>query len=293
MRVEHTSVFYTIDPANIYYPNNDSYNYFEFYPNVRLTFKINDNNRISVFYNRRVDRPGEPELRIFPKYDDPELLKVGNPYLRPQFTQTFELAYKRLWETGSVFISGYHRIIDGHFLRIYAIDSTSQDYNIINKIYQNVGKATNSGIEVVFTQEIGNFWKINGSFNWYKNIIDSYYGTLLFPYERPFYIPRTEDNTWDIKINNQFDLSEQLQFQLTYIYYAPKNIPQGKQYTRSSLDVGLKKSLFKQKGELQFSFIDILNKFGVKQDIQGEGFTALYENYFETQVVRLGLTYKF
>ncbi len=64
----------------------------------------------------------------------------------------------------------------------------------------------------------------------------------------PSSIPRTEDNTWDIKINNQFDLSEQLQFQLTYIYYAPKNIPQGKQYARSSLDVGLKKILFKTKG---------------------------------------------
>jgi len=40
-------------------------------------------------------------------------------------------------------------------------------------------------------------------------------------------------------------------------------------------------------------FLSIKFKFGVKQDIQGEGFTALYENYFETQVVRLGLTYKF
>ena len=96
-----------------------------------------------------------------------------------------------------------------------------------------------------------------------------------------------------VDYKHQFDLLELLQLQLTYIYYAPKNIPQGKQYARSSLDVGLKKFLFKQKGELQLSFIDILNKFGVKQDVQGEGFTALYENYSETQVVRLGLTYKF
>ncbi len=181
LRIEQTNVFYNLPEENIYYEENDSYSYFKVYPNIRLTYKINDKNNISVFYNNRIDRPGEPELRIFPKYDDPELLKVGNPYLRPQFTSTFELAYKHNWNTGFVYISGYHRIIDGHFLRIYAIDSTSQDYNIINKIYQNVGKATNSGIEVVFTQEIGNFWKINGSFNWYKNIIDSYYGTLLFP----------------------------------------------------------------------------------------------------------------
>ncbi len=54
----------------------------------------NENNSLSLYFNRRIDRPGEPELRVFPKYDDPELLKVGNPYLRPQFTNTYELSYK-------------------------------------------------------------------------------------------------------------------------------------------------------------------------------------------------------
>ncbi|MDP5171999.1 MAG: outer membrane beta-barrel protein, partial [Bacteroidia bacterium] len=103
MRAEQTNVFYTLDPANIYYKNNDAYDYFQLYPNVRFTFKLNEKNGFSVFYNRRVDRPGEAELRVFPKYDDPELLKVGNPYLRPQFTQTSEIAYRRSWTSGSIF----------------------------------------------------------------------------------------------------------------------------------------------------------------------------------------------
>ncbi len=293
LRIEQTNVFYDLPEENIYYDQNDAYSYFRVFPNIRLTYKINENNNLSVFYNNRIDRPGEPELRIFPKYDDPELLKVGNPYLRPQFTQTFELAYKYMWNTGSVYFSGYHRIIDDHFLRIYAIDSTSQYYDIINKIYQNVGKATNSGFEVLITQTVGNFWKINGSFNWYRNIIDSFEGMLLFPYERPFQIKRSEDNTWDLKVNNQFDVSDQLQFQIAYIYYAPRNIPQGTQFSRTSLDLGVKQTLFKGKGELQFTFTDILNTFGIKQEIQDTEFIAIYENYFETQVIRLGLNYKF
>ena len=90
LRAEHTDVFYNLAPENIYYDENDSYRYFRLFPNMRFTFKLDDHHRISLFYNHRVDRPGEPELRVFPKYDDPELLKVGNPYLRPQFTQTFE-----------------------------------------------------------------------------------------------------------------------------------------------------------------------------------------------------------
>lgn len=293
LRAENTAVFYTIDPANIYYPNNDSYNYFELYPNIRLTFKIDESDRISAFYNRRVDRPGEPELRIFPKYDDPELMKVGNPYLRPQFTQTFELAYKRLWKSGSVFLSGYHRMIEDAFQRIYSIDASNPDYSIINKIYQNTGSARNTGVEIVFSQKLDDFWKLSGSFNGYNNEIDAYSGILYFPYERPFTIDASSDITWDAKLNNNFNLKNDWEIQLTGVYYAPKNIPQGKQLARSSVDLGIKKAILQGNGEITFSLSDIFNNFGIRQEFDGDGFTALYENYYETQVARIGFKYRF
>lgn len=294
LRAENVSVFYTIDADNIYYPNkNDSYNYFELYPNVRLTFKINEKNRVSAFYNRRVDRPGEPELRIFPKYDDPEMLKVGNPYLRPQFTQTFELAYKRFWESGSVFLSGYHRMIEDAYQRIYSIDDSNPDYSIINKIYANTGTSTNTGVELIFSQQVIKAWKLSGSFNGYNNVIDAYTGILYFPYERTFSIETTSDKTWDFKLNNQIDFPKGFQVQLTGVYYAAKNIPQGRQLSRSSVDFGIKKGILKGKGELTFSFSDIFNNFGIRQEYYGDDFTAVYENYYETQVARLGFKYKF
>ncbi len=294
LRAEHTSVFYTIAPENIYYPKKkDSYNYFKLFPNVRLTLKLNEMNGISAFYNHRVDRPGEPELRIFPKYDDPELLKVGNPYLRPQFTQTFELSYKLRWESGSVFLSGYHRMIEDAFQRIYSIDDSNPNYSIVNKIYQNTGSGRNTGLELIFSQQIFDVWKISGNMNWYNNVIDAFQGVLYFPYERPFSIDAAEDKTWDMKINNQVDLESGWHFQLTGIYYAPKYIPQGKQLARSSIDLGVKKGILKGKGEITFSFSDIFNHFGIRQEINGDGFHAFYENYYETQVARLGFKYKF
>ena len=82
-----------------------------------------------------MDRPGEPNLRIFPKYDDPELLKVGNPYVRPQFTQTYEAAYKRIWETGSVFLSTYYRQLDAPFLRIFSIDNSNPSLLLLSIKY--------------------------------------------------------------------------------------------------------------------------------------------------------------
>jgi outer membrane receptor protein involved in Fe transport len=292
LRAEQTKVFYDLSP-NSYYPRNDSYNYFNLYPNTRLSYKINQNNSLSVSFNKRVDRPGEPELRVFPKYDDPELLKVGNPYLRPQFTTTYELAYKLRWQSGSLSMAGYNRSIEDPYTRVYSIDTTNTTYNIVNKIYSNVGSATNTGVEFILNQSITKWWKLTGSINWYNNTIHSFSGKLLFPYERAFTIARTTDKSADLKLNNQFTLWKQTQVQLTALYYTPKNIPQGKQMARSSIDLGIKKIVFGGKGELTCSFSDIFNKFGIRQEIKGNGFTAVYENYYETQILSFSFKYKF
>jgi hypothetical protein len=69
----------------------------------RTTFGTSD--RIAVYYNNRVDRPSD-ELRIFPKYDDPEILKVGN-LPAPAVHGRYELAYERLWERGNAIVSLY------------------------------------------------------------------------------------------------------------------------------------------------------------------------------------------
>ena len=293
LRVERTNVFYDIAPENIYYPENDAYNYFKLYPNIRVTLKINPSNNFSIFYNKRVDRPGEPNLRIFPKYDDPELLKVGSPYIRPQFTESVELAYKLIWETGSFYFATYYRDLKDPFLRIYSIDNSNARYNIINKIYQNVGGGSNLGIELLMSEKIGKHWNITGGLNWYNNTIESFSGTLYFPFERPFFVEKTSDQTWDVKLNNQISLPGKTQLQLTAIYMAPKNTPQGTLLARSSIDIGVKKSIFNNRGEFIFAFTDILNDFGIREEISGVDFNALYENYFETQIVTVGLKYKF
>ncbi|WP_031428288.1 outer membrane beta-barrel family protein [Flavimarina sp. Hel_I_48] len=293
LRAEEVSVSYTLDPQNIYYDSNDSYDYFELYPSMRFTYKLNTKNRISLFYNRRVDRPGEPELRIFPKYDDPELLKVGNPYLRPQFTNSIEVAHRYSWSSGSLFSAFYTRYIDGAFQRIFSIDDSNPQYDIVNRIYQNTGKSSNTGIEILFSQDIAEYWQLTSSANIYSNGIDAFEGTLLFPYERTFFINKSTATAGDFKISNTLQLPWDLEAQLTGIWFSKRNIPQGEELARSSVDFGLKKSVFGQKGEVFLSGTDILNRFGLRQRLNGEGFTARYNNYYETQVFRAGFTYKF
>jgi hypothetical protein len=80
---------------------------------------------------------------------------------------------------------------------------------------------------------------------------------------------------------------------LSAVYYAPDIIPQGKIEDRFSVDFGIKKQAFKGKAEISLAATDIFNTFAIRKTIYGQGFNLTVENYYETQVVTLGLKYKF
>ena len=48
-----------------------------------------------------------------------------------------------------------------------------------------------------------------------------------------------------------------------------------------------------ERAELLFTFTDIFNDFAVEREIDGQGFTALYQNFLETQVATVGLRFRF
>jgi hypothetical protein len=202
LRAEYSSVLYEMDTANIYFEEDDAYDYFELFPNVRLSYKLNERNKFSVFYNRRIDRPGEPELRMYPKSDDHELVKIGNPYLRPQLTQSAEFAFRTEWESGSLFISGYMRFTRDPYMRVYTEDESNADYDIILKSYANTGRSANRGMELIFGQELLPEWELTGSINFFQNHIDAYEGILYFPYEHKFTVDESTQNSWDFKLSS-------------------------------------------------------------------------------------------
>jgi len=293
VRLEETEVSYVIPEENIYYPGSDEYDYFSVFPNAKVTLNLSARNRVTAAYNRRVDRPGEPELRIFPKYDDPEILKVGNPFLRPQFTHAYEGGLSRSWIGGSGSATVYRRDVSDAYLRIFAIDDANPNYDIVNRIFENAGNFRQTGMLVSASHDIVRAWRMSGSVNWFHNDIDPLNTILFFPTRRPFSLPASTDQTWDLTVNNRFLLPGSVELQGNYIRYAGRNVPQGRERARSSLDFSAKKALMNERAELVFTFTDIFNDFALQHEIQGRGFTALYQNFLETQVATVGIRYRF
>ncbi len=289
MRLEYVDLQYDVDPNHNTY-QNDGYHYFQPFPNARLTYKMNDHNKVSVFYSRRVDRPDEEDIRIFPKYDDAELIKVGNPGLQPQFTNSFELGYKNNWDKGYFYGAVYHRIADGTITRIAATVDTS---NLIYNTSQNVGKSYNTGIEVVFDQKLSDKISMNLNLNGYHNQIDAFTVVNQYPETNTFTAEQEEIYSGSVKLNTNFSFANTTKAQVTAIYLAPDIIPQGTIDARFSLDVGITKAIQKGKGELFFNATDLLNTMVIRKTVNGNNFSYTSTNYYETQVIRLGYSYKF
>lgn len=289
LRFEYVKVQYDVNPNHNTY-QSDGYDYARPFPNLRFAYKIDDKNKLSVFFNRRVDRPNEVDIRIFPKYDEPELLKVGNPTLRPQFTNTIELGYRLNWKNGNVYSSLYHKTIDATITRI----ATQVPGNtILYNIFQNAGKSYNAGGEVVLQQQLAPWFSFNTSGAVYKNTIKAFSVTNRYPVPTAYSMAEENITSGNVKFNGSFKFKPSTQFQLTAIYLAPDLIPQGKIGSRFSVDMGLKKQIQKGKGELFLNGTDILNTLRIHKNISGNGFNLISTDYYETQVIRLGYSYKF
>ena len=289
LRLEYVQLNYKVNPDHNTY-QSDGYNYFQPFPTMRLSYKLNDKNRFSLFYNRRVDRPNEVDIRIFPKYDDAEIIKVGNPGLKPQFTNSFELAYKTVWSKGYLYSAAYHRISDGTITRIA---TTTLGSNLIYAVFQNAKRSYNTGIELVFSQKMAEWFSFNVNMNVYHNQIDAFTIVNKYPVETIFTAEKQKIYSGNAKVNLNFHFKNGFDLQLTSIYLAPDIIPQGKIGSRYSLDMGLKKYIQKGKGQIFLNGTDIFNTLVIKKEIRGNNFSYTSADYNETQVFRLGYSYKF
>ena len=289
VRFEQVQVDYDVNPDHNTY-QSDGYRYFQPFPNVRAAYKFDDANKLSLFFNRRVDRPNEVDIRIFPKYDEPELIKVGNPALQPQYSTSSELGYKTSWSKGSVYASAYHRIVDGTITRIATQAPGSV---LLYNVFQNGGRSRSTGAEVVWQQTISPRLSLSANANAFRRSIDAFTVVNQYPVPVSYAAARQTLTSGNGKLNAVIKLPHDWQTQISQVYLAPDLLPQGRIGSRYSLDLGMKKSVQQGRGEIVVNATDLLNTMQAERTIRGTNFRLVSTDYLETQVVRVGYNWKF
>ena len=289
LRAEYVSVNYKVDPNHNTF-KSDGYNYFKPFPNLKLTYKLDNRNKVTFSFGKRVDRPSEFDLRVFPKYDDAEIIKVGNPSVKPQYTNVYEIAYRSELKKGYLSVAAYDRNSIGTITRIATIVPGS---TIIYNLMQNAGKSRVSGIELIYAHDFGKLVSSNFSVNAYRNHFDRFTTYNLYPIPSTTTFNAETVFSGNAKANFQIHYDKRTEIQVSCAYLAPDVIPQGKTGWRFSMDAGIKRKLKGKAGELFLNATDLFNTMIVRQTIYGSGFTLSSSDYYETQVIRLGYQYKF
>ena len=289
MRLEGVRLNYDVNPDHNTY-KSDGYDYLQLFPNVRAAWKFNDARKLSFFVNRRVDRPNEVDIRIFPKYDEPELIKVGNPALQPQFATAAELGYKMSWTNGSLYAAAFHRLITGTITRITTqVPGSVLLYNV----FQNGGASASTGTELAWQQTMSPRFSLGANASLFRRTADAFSGVNRYPTPIPYAMPRQSLTSGTIKMNSVLRLPHDWQTQVSGVYLAPDLLPQGRIGSRFSLDLGARVPVQRGKGEIVINATDVLNTNQATRTIRGTDFQLVSTDYLETQVVRVGYTRKF
>lgn len=145
------------------------------FPSAFLSYKLNDKSDLQLNYTRRINRPNFFQLIPFVDYTDPLNLRVGNPGLVPEFTNSIEMNYSYQFNAKhNLLASAYYKntndLITGYqFKGINVITGDSAIYNT----FINANHSNRYGLELTSRDAFTNKFDITTNLNFYNARINS------------------------------------------------------------------------------------------------------------------------
>lgn len=220
--------------------------YLSFFPSASLSYELNEMEQFQVSYSRRLSRPYFRRLLPFSNFNDPRNNNIGNPNLRPEFTDSYELGYLRYFDRGTMLSSIYYRHTNGVIeeITIPADDGTSIEYPV------NLSTRNAYGLEFNFSYDLTDAWDVSTDFNFFRALIDGDFEGVDYS---------ADTYSWYGRLNSKLKIGDPMQLQASFRYRAPQNTTQGRRLSSASLDLAGSLDVFSGKGTLTLSCRDLLN----------------------------------
>jgi outer membrane receptor protein involved in Fe transport len=85
---------------------------------VHNKFILVDESQFMTSYSRRIDRPDGRDLDLFPNYMNQYTIRIGNPDLKPEYTDSYEFSYMRKFDDSFVSLETFYRTTNNLMTRI-------------------------------------------------------------------------------------------------------------------------------------------------------------------------------
>lgn len=227
---------------------------FSFYPSVFFNYKQSDKNSWNFNFSRRVDRPSVGQLSPIREWTTPLVESRGNPNLKPQFTNSFEVNYTRTMKIGTITAGVFYRQINDEIIRILYKNPENINQDIIS--FDNFKDNNAYGVEISGNLKAAKWWSINASSDAYFKKVK---GTVQNANTGLQEYGEADVTTFNVRMNNNFTATKKLRFNL-FGMYRGKDL--GLQFVRKPMykaDFGSTYTIMKGKGSITARVNDIFN----------------------------------
>jgi outer membrane receptor protein involved in Fe transport len=268
----------SIDISNMTDPID--FNKFMFYPSVHLSKQFNDKHQMQVSYSRRINRPQPWLLNNTPGYVDPYNIFMGSPYLKPEYTDAYELNYRTIQGIFTVSIQTYYRNTTNSFTALRLM----QDDGIMIHQLINAENQQSYGVELGIDVKVAKWWQVSTNTNVYNYTLSA----LVSDEEKSQRV-----NTWDARLVNSFNLKWGTSIQSVLYYRAPSVDAQGKFGGFYTTNLAISQPLLKGKATIGLSAQNLLNSIDFNYSVAGYNFDNNYHIIGEGPEFMVNFTYNF
>jgi outer membrane receptor protein involved in Fe transport len=160
LRVEHVR----LDLDQLTSGEKDSQDYWKAYPTLHLSYKLDEARKLTASFSERVNRPPSVLLNPLRYVIDPQDVQQGNPALKPQTTQSYELAFEEKPSGGGDYIATlYYRNNQGQFTQVLV----PLGNGVFENTFENLGSSRDVGLELVANGKLTPKLLYNASANFY------------------------------------------------------------------------------------------------------------------------------
>jgi outer membrane receptor protein involved in Fe transport len=258
---------------------SDENNYLRAYPSLHLGWKLSDAQEVSASYSHRVQRPDPGQFNAFRLEVDPLNFRGGNPGLKPQQTQSFELGYAYRQTPRLVLATLYYRENRDGFGDVL----TDLGGGVFLTQPQNLATSRSAGVEVTLNGKIapGLSYGLTGGVSWTR--LDSL-GPAFAP-TREQVAPGGQGNlTW---MASPKDL-----FQLNAAFDPQRLTSQGELKPTMHVDLGWRHRL-SDRLAVVVTARDVANSFFIRQSADTPVLIQQGKVAFDNRSLRVGLSYSF
>ncbi len=258
--------------------------YFQVYPSVFVGYDLKEGRTLQASYSRRVNRPRSRELNPFVDRGDRYNLRSGNPALRPEFINSYELNLQQRYGRGTLTAGTYFRETIDQIARLTERVSDTVQLNTRG----NVALGRDYGVELILTFRALEKLEFTASGNAYYTQIrgDASDRSRTVVVDADGYL-------FDGRLQASYEFPWGVESQATYFYRSPGVTPQGTIETIQSLDLGFRKSILNDRGAITLRVSDLFNTRRYRFTNQVAGVTTRSQFQRESRIAYVGFQYRF